>query len=305
MSDTLTCEECGREFDSERALHIHQSRAHKEEEDSDNSSEEEDTGEEEGRMKAVFQFNSKKTLYASFLIGVLVGGFLIGGLNALNSQDIGLPSDNNDSGSDRIQFSPSNFSNDPTLGSADAPVRVVMVTDYGCPWCAEWMGVNAIPSRNIDQTQTYQRIKNNYIDTGKVKMTVLDYPAHPNALKMHKAANCVYEQDKSLYGDFSIKLYERREDWLGGRSGADRPVETIRSISQNVGINTTSVLQCVNNTGTTEIQNDVQLVSSKVSKIGTPLFFIGNEENGYVKISGAQTYSTFSKIIDQELQNSN
>lgn len=300
MSEKFSCDRCGKEFDSERGLHIHQSQVHTGE-DPDNTSEDAQSGPKE----AVFKFNSRRTLYASFLIGVLVGGFFIGGLNALNSPGFGLPGNSTDSGSDRIQFSSSDFSDDPTIGSSDAPVRVVMVTDYGCPWCAEWMGVDAIPSRNIDQTQTYQRIKSNYIDSGEVKMTVLDYPAHPNALAVHKAANCVYEQNESLYKDFSHSLYERRNEWLGGRSGEDRPRETIRSISQTVGVNGTEVLQCVDSTDRSEIQEDVTLASSKVDGVGTPLFFIGSEENGYVKISGAQTYSTFSKILDQELQKSN
>lgn len=298
MSEEFTCDKCGREFDSKRGLHIHESQKHKEE-DSDSGTEKEDN---QATKEAVFQFNSRKTLYVSFLIGVLMGGFLIGGLNALNTQGLGLPGNSTDNSADRIQFSDSNFSDDPTLGSADAPVRIVEVTDYGCPWCAEWKGVNAIPSRNIDQTQTYQKIINNYVDTGKVKMTVLDYPAHPNALQVHKAANCVYDQNQSAYADFSLELYERRDEWLGGQSGADRPRETIRSISQNLGLNGEEVLQCVDSTDNSEIESDVELASSKVDRIGTPLFFIGNEENGYIKVSGAQTYDTMSKIIDQELQ---
>lgn len=304
MSEKFSCDKCSKEFDSERGLHIHQSQVHTGE-DSDNKSEE---NTQSGPMEAVFQFNSKKTLYASFLIGVLVGGFFIGGLNALNSSGIGLPGNNTDSGSDRIQFSSGNFSDDPTLGAADAPVRVVMVTDYGCPWCAEWMGVNAIPDDaarvdgTIDKNENYRKIKENYIDTGEAKLTVMDYPAHTNALQAHKSANCIWEQNQSLYNEFSKSLYDRRTEWLGGQSGQDMPDQTFRSIAQNVGANTTALEQCVSSTDDSEIQEDVNLISSKVDSIGTPLFFIGNEENGFVKIRGAQSYDTMSKIIDQELQ---
>lgn len=306
MTEKFTCDDCGREFDSKRGLHIHQSQKHIEEAEEEHSSSEDST--EEGK-KAVFNFDNRKTVYASFLIGVLLGGFLIGGLNALNTQGVELPSVNNDSSSDRIQFASSNISDDPTLGSSDASVRVIMVTDYGCPWCAEWMGAEAIPDDatrvdgTIDNNQNYQKLKQNYIDTGDIQFTVMDYPAHPNALQAHKASNCIYEQDSSLYSEFSKALYERRTEWLGGDSGQDMPDQTFRSIAQNVGANVTAMEQCISTSGNSEIQNDVNLVRGKVDRIGTPLFFIGSEDSGYVSLSGAQSYDTMSKIIDREIQN--
>lgn len=303
MSDKFSCDKCGKEFDSERGLHIHQSQVHTgEDEENETGETAEQNSEESSGKEIVFSFSSGKTILASFVLGLLLGGFLVGSAGSIGLPVNGLLNESTDS---RIDFAASDFSDDPTLGSADAPVRIVEVTDYGCPWCAEWKGVNAIPSRNIDQTQTYQKIKNNYIDSGEVKMTVLDYPAHPNAIQMHKAANCVYEQDPESYSEFSIKMYETREEWLGGRSGADRPRETIRSVADTVGLNGTEVLQCVDSKDNSEIEEDVSMVSSKVDRVGTPLFFIGNEENGYVKVSGAQTYSTISKIIEQEIQNAN
>ncbi len=35
---------------------------------------------------------------------------------------------------------------------------------------------------------------------------------------------------------------------------------------------------------------------------GTPGFFIGNEEIGFVKISGAQPYGSFATIIEEQLE---
>lgn len=303
MSEKFSCDQCDKEFDSERGLHIHQSQVHTGEDGENETKDTTEQNSEKGSGKeVVLNFSSGKTVLASFVLGLLLGSFLVGATGSMSLPVNGLTNSSDDS---RINFEASDFSDDPTLGSVDAPVRIVEVTDYGCPWCAERKGVNAIPSRNIDQTQTYQKIKDNYIDSGDVKMTVLDYPAHPNALQIHKAATCVYEQDSESYSDFSIKMYETREEWLGGQSGADRPRETIRSTAETVGLNGAEVLQCVDSKGNSEIEEDVSMVSSKVDKVGTPLFFIGNEENGYVKVSGAQTYSTISKIIDQEIQNAN
>lgn len=291
MSDKFSCDECGDEFDSERGLHIHQSQVHSEED-----KEKTEAGDEK---EVVLNISTGRAVMASFVIGLILGGFLMGSAGVAN---LSLNSIISSSDSDRIEFSASDFSEDPTVGSADAPVRIVQVTDYGCPWCAEWNGVNTIPSRDIDQTQTYQKIESNYIETGEVKMTVLDYPAHPNALQVHKAATCAYETNESSYPDFSSKLYENREEWLGSQSGDDRPRETIKSVANSTGLNKTEILSCVDSKDNSEIQKDVRLASSKVGQVGTPLFFIGNEESGYVKMSGAQTYSSISKVLDQELQ---
>ena len=50
-----------------------------------------------------------------------------------------------------------------------------------------------------------------------------------------------------------------------------------------------------------EINNDLK-ESALIGATGTPAFYIGNDRLGYVKISGAQPYSVFSQVIEQELQ---
>ena len=60
-----------------------------------------------------------------------------------------------------------------TLGSADAPVTIVGFTDYQCPFC-----------RQFEQT-TFAQIRKQYIDTGKVRFVIRDFPlpTHPDAMQ--------------------------------------------------------------------------------------------------------------------------
>lgn len=109
------------------------------------------------------------------------------------------------------------FEGEPSLGNAEAPINVVEYSDYGCPWCAEWAGFDAIPQRPIDQLNNFQKLKTNYVETGDVRFIYKDFPVeqlHPNAQAAHKAANCVLEQDKSLYWEFHDKLFEERDQWM-------------------------------------------------------------------------------------------
>ncbi len=79
------------------------------------------------------------------------------------------------------------LSNRPFRGDKNAPVTIVEITDYQCPFCA----------RHVRDTMP--QIVKDYIDTGKVKYYVLDLPLesiHPNAFKAAAAVRCANEQGK-------------------------------------------------------------------------------------------------------------
>src|SRR5690242_2434534 len=49
-------------------------------------------------------------------------------------------------------------------GSANAPLWVVEISDFQCPFCREW------------HDQSFQAIKSQYIDTGKIRFAYINYP---------------------------------------------------------------------------------------------------------------------------------
>ena len=56
--------------------------------------------------------------------------------------------------------------------------------------------------------------------------------------------------------------------------------------------------------GSQEIANEVNadfLEATKYGATGTPTFFIGNEDDGFVKLVGAQPFSTFQNVIESQL----
>lgn len=69
----------------------------------------------------------------------------------------------------------------PTLGDANAPVTILEFTDFECPYCKSFF------------TDTLPQLKSTYIDTGKAKLTVRNYPLpfhDPAATKEALAALC-------------------------------------------------------------------------------------------------------------------
>jgi protein-disulfide isomerase len=108
------------------------------------------------------------------------------------------------------------FEGEPVMGEKSAPINIIEYSDYGCPWCAEWHGTDAIPQRPIDEEESFNKVKSNYVDTGKVQFVLKDYPVpqlHPKAETAHKAANCVLENSPDNFWEFSQKLYEERDKW--------------------------------------------------------------------------------------------
>ena len=84
----------------------------------------------------------------------------------------------------------------PALGEADAPVTIVEFTDYQCPFCEQFF------------TQTLAQLRKDYVETGKVKYIIKDFPLtqiHPQAMPAAQAAECAGAQEK--YWEMHDKLF--------------------------------------------------------------------------------------------------
>jgi len=73
-----------------------------------------------------------------------------------------------------------------SIGQQDAPLTLVEYTDYQCPFCRQF------------HITTFNELKKNYIDTGKVRYVSLDFPLdmHENARRAAVAARCAGEQGR-------------------------------------------------------------------------------------------------------------
>lgn len=98
---------------------------------------------------------------------------------------------------------PPTVDDDAVKGDANAPVTIIEFTDYQCPFC----------SRHFEQT--FGQIESEYIDTGKVKYVVRDFPLgfHPNAQKAAEAAECAGDQGR--YWEMHDQLFSNQGEWSG------------------------------------------------------------------------------------------
>lgn len=177
---------------------------------------------------------------------------------------------------------------DPVLGSADAPIVIIEFSDFQCPFCAKF------------HAETLPLIKENYIDTGKVKLVYRDFPIqniHPNAMAAAVAAECADEQ--GMFWDYHDTLFESMNQWKD-LSMVD-VIDQFKAYAMNTGTDETEFADCMD-TGkyVNEVASDyADGVSYGIT--GTPAFFLGNDQIGYHHMSGAKPYDEFQFVIEQLL----
>ena len=169
---------------------------------------------------------------------------------------------------------------DAYLGDEDADVTLIEFTDYQCPFCARHF------------TQTFGQIKSEYIDTGKVKYVVQDFPLsiHPNAPKASEATECADDQD--AFWEMRDALFEKQGLW----SSAPNAPELFKQYATELGLDADEFETCLTSGKyTAEVQEDFS-DGSTGGVTGTPAFFINGK-----KLSGAQPFAAFKAAIDAEL----
>ncbi|WEL23467.1 DsbA family protein [Candidatus Nanohalovita haloferacivicina] len=77
------------------------------------------------------------------------------------------------------------------------------------------------------------------------------------------------------------------------------PEDVFRSISNDLELDTEKVMQCYSNSNNSEALEDKNSAVKNIGRFGTPTFFVGNQQKGFVKISGAQTVSRFEQAFEK------
>ena len=177
---------------------------------------------------------------------------------------------------------------DPVKGNPNAPVTIVEYSDFQCPFCLRFF------------QQTLPLIEKNYIDTGKIKFVYKDLPLdslHPNARAAHIAAECADEQGK--FWEYHDVLFEKQPQW--SNLASSKLQNKFTEFATDMGLKAAKFKSCMQSPNIADEVNKDTLEAASYGATGTPTFFIGNEEDGFVKLVGAQPYQTFQAVIDSRL----
>ena len=180
--------------------------------------------------------------------------------------------------------------NDPVIGDIDAPITIIEFSDYQCPFCARF------------HIQTLPTIMDEYIDKGTVKLVFRDFPIqsiHPNAVPASVASECANEQGK--FKEMYDVLFEKQNEW--NNQEMSKAVELFSQYASKMQLDQEKFDSCLKNGKyIEEIKKDLE--DGRAYGIsGTPGFFIGNDQIGFIELKGAQPFENFKKVIDSQLKN--
>ena len=164
-----------------------------------------------------------------------------------------------------------------TKGRATAPVTMYVISDFQCPYCAEFAVV------------TMDSLEREYVATGKVKMTYVNFPLpmHRNAVPAAELAMCAARQ--GMFWPMHDLLFRNQRRW----QGLAEPGSYFLSLGDSVGASRDSLTACVRG-GTMRalVRSDAE-GAVRSGAHSTPTFYI---EGGLVV--GAQPIEVFRAVLD-------
>lgn len=173
--------------------------------------------------------------------------------------------------------------NRPTLGDKNAPVTIVEVSDYQCPFCKRFVDMN-MPA-----------IKKELIDTGKIRFVFKDLPLpfHDKAKIAAQAAHCAGDQGK--YWPMHDKLFANVKQYNK---------TTFMKHAKILHLDEKVFKTCINSKQHIKaIEKDIA-DANKAGLNGTPSFVIGKTTRDIIKgdiLVGAQPLSSLKQYIKKYL----
>ena len=166
-------------------------------------------------------------------------------------------------------------------GAESAPVTVVEVSDFQCPYCRQWF------------EQTYRQLDSAYVATGKVRLLFIHYPipSHTQAFAASKAAMCAGAQGK--FWEMHDRIFATQREWNGQADATQR----FARLSVEVGVNAAAYRDCMENDRVSSaIISDATSVS-RAGIGGTPTFILNNQK----VLQGAVSFQEMAIAIDSLL----
>jgi protein-disulfide isomerase len=166
---------------------------------------------------------------------------------------------------------------DHVLGKAEAPVTIVEYASFTCSHCATF------------HTGAFLKLKEKYIDTGKVKLIFRPFPTAPAQLSV-AAAMLAHCAGNERYFPMTSALFETQRNWASANAAAE-----LLKLANQAGISKEKFEECLgDNKLAAAIQETAVRGFETFGVEGTPTFFI----NGVRFDGDHENIDALSKAID-------
>jgi protein-disulfide isomerase len=162
---------------------------------------------------------------------------------------------------------------DEVMGDDKAPVTIIEYASMTCPHCANF-AINTFP-----------QLKEKYIDTGKVRYILREFPFDPVAAGAFMLARCA---GKDKYYPVVDLLFRTQRTWA-----VEKPLGPLLATVKQAGFTEDSFKQCLSNQ---KVLDGIEWVRNRATEKfkvdSTPTFFI----NGQIQ-KGAASFEEMEKLI--------
>ncbi len=168
---------------------------------------------------------------------------------------------------------------DMVMGKADAPVTIIEYASMTCPHCAHFT------------VETFPKLKERYIDTGKVKYIFREFPLDPLAAGAAMLARC---GDKDKFFSLLELLFATQNQWA-----VQNPIEPLFNVVKQAGYSREAFNACLDTRANENSKKILAAVEStrnraadKLKVTSTPTFFINGK-----RVPGALSIEELEKEI--------
>jgi protein-disulfide isomerase len=158
-------------------------------------------------------------------------------------------------------------------GQANAPVTVVEYASMTCSHCAAFA------------TKVYPTLQSKYIDTGKAKLILREFPLDPLATAGFMLARCSGDKREAMIE----LLFAQQKNW----AFVDRPLDGLLNVVKQTGMTQETFERCLKDQA---LYDKINMVRDRgAEKFGvnaTPTFFINGK-----RVSGEMTVEQLDKEI--------
>ena len=173
----------------------------------------------------------------------------------------------------------------PFLGNRNAHITLVEFGDYQCTFCSKFFH------------ETEKSIITNYVKTGKVKLLFKDFiVVGGDSLNAANAAHCA--NDQKVFWQYHAILYN---NWAGEDTGWAN-LENLHKFANILQLDMNTFSQCMSESKWKELVRSSHIDGITVGVTATPTFFVIDQKNDVIKITGAQPYDVFKQIFDSLLK---
>ncbi|WP_332700034.1 DsbA family protein [Bosea sp. (in: a-proteobacteria)] len=159
------------------------------------------------------------------------------------------------------------------FGAADAPVTVIEYASLTCHHCMNF------------HMKTWPEFKTKYVDTGKVRFIIREFPLDPLAMAGFMLARCAGEEKWYPVVDM---FYRTQEGW----AHSDKPLDGLTQAMRQAGMGKDGVDACLKRE---DLYQGIRQIADRAKGFGvesTPTFFV----NGKKEV-GALSLEQFDAIL--------